>query len=55
MDNEEHIRDLANAIALIADAIANGRRENPHAAARLLLDNAATLEQWTKANADRHA
>jgi len=41
-------RELANTIALQADAIAKGQAVNEHAAARLLASNAETLVAWTE-------
>lgn len=43
----EQVRDLANSIALSADAIAHDDVANPHAAALLLQGNIEALVAWT--------
>lgn len=50
------VAELAAAIALKAEAIAAGTLTgNPHAAARLIADNAATLVAWTAEDTDAPA
>lgn len=51
---EAQIRDLANTIALQADAIASGKipTDELHAVARKLHDNTETLRVWTDPDGD---
>ena len=46
--NGEHVRELAQAIANQAQALADGQVEVPHAAALLIQSNAETLATWTE-------
>jgi hypothetical protein len=51
---EAQIRDLANTIALQADAIATGKipADELHAVARILHNNTETLRVWTDPDGD---
>jgi hypothetical protein len=45
----QQVADLANAIAGQAEAIAQGcTKASPHAVARLMAENVATLVAWTE-------